>query len=581
MAKTLVAHEQTIQKVFSDDYVFSIPDYQRPYSWTTEQARELLEDLLGFVEANPGPVMDMPSYFLGSIVLIKVKADAPEADVVDGQQRLTTLTLLLAAIRANISIEKQRGQITKRLYEEGDTFAGTEDRFRLTLRQRDAEFFQKYVQREGGFSELLKLEAGLVDSRQNLRDNARLFQSRLESMAESMRIELAQFILQQCYLVIVSTADEDSAYRIFSVLNSRGLDLSATDILKAKIIGGIPDKQRDGFTKKWEDAEEELGRDDFNTLFGHIRTVYRKAKAKETLLKEFEEYVTEVKAPVKFIDGVLLPMVQAYAELSASAYSAPSHAEKVNEHLRWLNRLEFNDWVPPALAFSVRNRENPSAMETFVRDLERIAYFMLVTSKGVNDRIERFAKVTGEIEANKDLSLESSAMQLQPPEQLAFFDKLNGPIYEDLSAKARTPVLLRLDSLLSGGGASYDYAVITVEHVLPQTPKAGSAWLEWFPDQAMRVGTVHRLGNLALLTRRKNAQASNWDFDRKKDSYFRREGVSPFVLTTQVIDETTWVPAVLAARQNKLMGILEKHWRLNKRMSSSDWLLKNFETFKP
>lgn len=575
MAKTLVAHEQAIQKVFSDDYVFSIPDYQRPYSWKTEQARELLEDLLGFVEANPGAVSEMPTYFLGSVVLIK--AESPEADVVDGQQRLTTLTLLLSAIRANISNEKQRSQITKRLYEEGDTFAGTEDRFRLTLRKRDAEFFQKYVQRDGGFDDLLKLETGLVDSRLNLRDNARLFQTRLKAMPEPTRVELAQFILQRCYLVIVSTADEDSAYRIFSVLNSRGLDLSATDILKAKIIGGIPDtdKLRDSYTRKWEDAEEELGRDDFNTLFAHIRTVYRKAKAKETLLKEFEEYVTEVKSPVKFIDGILLPMVQAFAELSSSSYSAPSHADKVNTYLRWLNRLEFNDWVPPALAYFVRNRENPSSMEVFLRDLERMAYFMLVTGKGVNDRIERFAKITAEIEAGKDLTVDSSNLQLQPPEQLAFFDKLNGPIYETLSAKARTPVLLRLDSLISGGGATYDYSVITVEHVLPQSPKPGSTWLEWFPDQSVRLGTVHRLGNLALLTRRKNAQASNWDFDRKKDFYFRRDGVSPFVLTTQVIDEAQWLPSVVDERQVKLMNVFERHWRLSKRMSASDWLLAN------
>jgi hypothetical protein len=135
--------------------------------------------------------------------------------------------------------------------------------------------------------------------------------------------------------------------------------------------------------------------------------------------------------------------------------------------------------------------------------------------------------------------------------------------------------LLRLDSLLSGGGATYDYSVITVEHVLPQTPKAGSSWLEWFPEQAARIGAVHRLGNLALLTRRKNSQASNWDFDRKKDSYFRRDGVSPFVLTTQVIDEAQWLPSVVTARQTKLMAIYEKHWRLNNRMSASEWLLQN------
>lgn len=572
MARTLVAHEQAIQKIFSDDYIFSIPDYQRPYSWTTEQARELFEDLLGFVQANPGPVAEMPTYFLGSIVLIK--GDSPDADVVDGQQRLTTLTLLLAAVRANVN-QNLRSQITKRLYEEGDTFAGTADRFRLTLRDRDAEFFQKYVQRDGGFGDLLKLEAGLVDSRRNLRDNARFFQQRLDGMDEAQRVELAQFILQRCYLVTVSTPDQDSAYRIFSVLNSRGLDLSATDILKAKIIGAIPETQRDGYTRKWEDAEEDLGRDDFNTLFGHIRTVYRKAKAKETLLKEFEEYVPEVKAPVKFVDGVLLPMAQAFGDLRASSYAASSRAESVNEYLRWLNRLEFNDWVPPALAFAVRHRDDPVQMDAFFRELERLAYYMLVTGKGVNDRIDRFAKVTAEIEGKKDLTATGSSLQLSPPEQLSFYERLNGPIYDDLSAKARTPVLLRLDSLLSGGGASYDYPVISIEHVLPQTPKAESEWLKWFPDQNVRAKTVHRLGNLALLSRKKNSQASNWDFDRKKDTYFRRGGVSPFALTTQVIDAPKWSQDVVNERQAKLMTILENHWRLGNRMSESDWLLKN------
>lgn len=571
MARTLVAHEQAIQKVFSDDYVFRIPDYQRPYSWTTDQARELIEDLLAYVEANAGPVAEMPPYFLGSIVLIK--GDSPDADVVDGQQRLTTLTLLLSAVRANVKNEL-RSQITKRLYEQGDTFAGTEDRFRLTLRERDAEFFQRFVQRDGGYGDLLTQEEELTDSRRNLRDNARLFQQRLEDMDESARISLAQFILQRCYLVVVSTPDENSAYRIFSVLNSRGLDLSATDILKAKIIGAIPENARDSYTQKWEDAEEDLGRDDFNTLFGHIRTVYRKAKAKETLLKEFEEHVTEVKSPIKFIDGVLLPMAQAYDELTSAAYIASNKADQVNEGLRWLNRLEFNDWVPPALAFTVRHRNTPAAMEAFVRDLERLAYYMLVTGQGVNSRIDRFAKVTAAVEAKADLHADGSPLQLTPPERLEFYKRLDGPIYDELSAKARTPVLLRLDSLLSGGGASYDYAVITVEHVLPQTPRAGSKWLEWFPDSTVRTRSVHRLGNLALLTRKKNSSASNWDFEKKKDSYFKRDGVSPFVLTTQVLSVDKWLPAVVEERHKKLLAKLEGHWRLQGRMTEADWILE-------
>lgn len=222
MAQTLVAHEQAIQKIFSDEYVFTIPSYQRPYSWKVEQARELFDDLTGFIDANPGPVASMPAYFLGSIVLIK--SDTPQAQIVDGQQRLTTLTVLLSAIREQVE-PQLRSNLTRRLYEQGDTFAGTQDRYRLTLRDKDTTFFQRYIQREGGLKDLAELAVGLSDSQRNLKANAILFRTLLASLTEAQRVELAQFILQRCYLVVVSTPDENSAFRIFSVLNSRGLDL--------------------------------------------------------------------------------------------------------------------------------------------------------------------------------------------------------------------------------------------------------------------------------------------------------------------------------------------------------------------
>lgn len=564
MTKALQAKEQQVAKIFSDDYVFSIPDYQRPYSWTTEQAQDLLEDLTGFIKANPGEVSDKPSYFLGSIVLIK--GTTPEADVVDGQQRLTTLTLLLAAIRTNIDANL-RGEITKYLYEKGNTFTGTKDRFRLTLRKRDTEFFQRYVQREAGFEQLLLLATIESDSQKNLRDNAAYFQKELQKINERARIELGQFILQRCYLVTVSTPDQASAYRIFSALNSRGLDLAATDILKAKIIGGIPEHQRVAYTEKWENTEEDLGREDFNALFGHVRTIYSKTKAKESLLKEFDQYVPKHNQPIQFIDDVLLPMANAFADISTSSYSAPTHAERVNEHLRWLNRLEFKDWVPPALMFFSIHQHDANKVVGFVGELERLAYFMLVTSASVYERIDRFAKVTREIESASDMSVEASALQLSSLEQFEFYSTLGGPLYDTLSAKARTPVLLRLDSIVSDGTATYQHDIVTIEHVLPQNPKAGSDWERWFPDPITRNLWVHRVGNLALLSRKKNGQASNWDFERKKTSYFRQTSVTPFPLTTQVIDHDEWTVKIVEARQRDLMSRLEKHWRLADRVN--------------
>jgi len=129
-----------------------------------------------------------------------------------------------------------------------------------------------------------------------------------------MRVRLAQFVVTRCFLVAVETPDIDSACRIFSVLNSRGLDLSATDILKAEIIGGTPDQTRENYTKKWEDTEEDLGREPFGDLFSHIRMVYRKAKPQGTLLKEFKDHVTGNMQAGQFIDGILIPMAQVYQE---------------------------------------------------------------------------------------------------------------------------------------------------------------------------------------------------------------------------------------------------------------------------
>lgn len=88
-----------IQKVFCNDFVLRVPHYQRPYAWKVESAQELLSDLLAFMGDGLGKADDLPPYFLGSIVLVKDDA-YPEADVIDGQQRLTTLTILLAALRA-------------------------------------------------------------------------------------------------------------------------------------------------------------------------------------------------------------------------------------------------------------------------------------------------------------------------------------------------------------------------------------------------------------------------------------------------------------------------------------------------
>lgn len=568
MSHTLTAKEQSLAKVFSDDYVFTIPGYQRPYSWGRDQTQELLDDLLGALAVAPAQLSDAAPYFLGSIVLIKGEA-SPEATVVDGQQRLTTLTLLLSAIRATVSDVDMQKDITSCIYEKGSLVKGTQARYRLSLRERDRDFFRQYVQHENGLQMMAQLNTVLPDAQLRLSENAQLFMNGLAKLSRDELVRLVQFIITRCYLVTVATPDLDSAYRIFGVLNSRGLDLSATDILKAEIIGGVEPKLRELYTERWEDEEEDLGRDEFNELFGHIRMVYRKAKPQSTLLKEFKEHVDPTKQPMLFVDEVLLPMAQALKELRDADYASQYHAEQVNEHLRWLNRLEFKDWIPPALAFFVKHRQQPDVVLTFFRDLERLAYSMLVRKAGVNERIERFSALTAAVQADNDLVVLTSPLQLSPEEQQQVFDALSGPLYETHSSRALALLLLRLDHLLSDGSAQYQHDVVSVEHVMPQQPAPNSQWLSWVPEQSTHRLWVHRLGNLALLSRRKNSSASNRDFAWKKSSYFTKGGVSAFALTTQVLQHDEWTESVMQQRQDVMLSKLEAHWRLQARMSKA------------
>jgi hypothetical protein len=99
--------------------------------------------------------------------------------------------------------------------------------------------------------------------------------------------------------------------------------------------------------------------------------------------------------------------------------------------------------------------------------------------------------------------------------------------------------------------------------VLPQKPPTPSEWLQWFPDEEARESWTHRLANLVPLHFRKNPAASNHDFRRKKDEYFKGKGTaSPFILTQEVRNEATWTPAVLCERQKRLVGVLATHWNL-------------------
>ena len=264
-------------------------------------------------------------------------------------------------------------------------------------------------------------------------------------------------------------------------------------------------------------------------------------------------------AAMTFVDDVLEPYADAYDIVSRATYQSTKDSEKVNALLLHLERLDNFDWIPPAMAYFLRNEGQTDSLIKFTSDLERLAYGLFIRRAYVNERIRRYSEVLSAIETGGDLFDANSPLQLRQEEKTEILKILDGNIYE--LPRVPMPLLQRLDNLLADPQVQgYAPQAISIEHVLPQKPMG--KWIEWFPDADERVQWTHKLANLVLLSRRKNSQASNYDFDKKKSEYFQKNGTTTFALTTQVVNESEWTPRVLEDRQRDLIGALKKEWRL-------------------
>ncbi len=553
----LTAHEHPLRKIFSSDFEFKIPEYQRPYRWGTDQALQLLDDLEETLDRG-----DNEPYFLGSLVLVE-QADT-SFDVIDGQQRLTTITLLFSVLRDLIEGDEFARNLSARVLDPGNELDGIPSRPRLTLREQDAPFFRKYVQEPGHIATLVALTdaAAVTEPQRAIRDNAEVFRARLSDWSDDRRRALATLASTRTYLVVVSTPSLDSAYRIFSVMNARGLDLTPADIFKSRVIGRVTD--RGDYSKRWELAEEALGSDDFTELFRDIRTVVSGDRARRELLVEFPSQVLdpyiEKGAAADFVDDLLLPYAKAFERTIAFDFGPGDEWKPVNHWLKRLEMVDNKDWRPCALWAMVEHADDAHFLTKFLRQLERIAASFLLRQAYTTPRITRYLELLTQLKAGA--GLDATAFNLSDDERVLSMTALQGDIYRMQTRRTRY-VLLRLDELLAKDpGATYDHKIISIEHVLPQNPRNPSQWRLDFTDE-QRADLTHKLGNLLLLNHRKNSQANNYDYATKKDKYFKMStGSAVFALTTQVLELPVWTVAIIEKRQQELTALLAKEWEL-------------------
>lgn len=542
------------------DFWFNIPSYQRPYVWGEDNINELLDDILYAFEND-----SQDTYFMGALVLQNKEND--EYDILDGQQRLTTLALLLATIRDNIKVEKTKKVLQDHLFQEDDETADipSRNRFTFNIRNEVQRFFEEYIIKENG---TFNIEKALEDEQfknnisiKNMVAVVQVIRKRLEeifgeqlsleNISGTSLLEFIKFIRNKLIFAYICSDTREQAFRLFTILNNRGIPLTTADILKSLNLDKVQDEiKRNEYAKKWEELEEQYG-DKFDRFLNFIRTIKLKEKARKNLLEEFEEkiYGKVMNYGKESIDYILKTS-ENYDKLINLT------ADFNNEYKNLINimKVGFNseDWIPPLLYYY--EKFNTQGLVEFLKLLDNKFMGDWINKETPTKRLENMNKILKAIEIGENYNDILNNKNLFSFDINNFKNIINGNIFGERYCKY---LLLKIEYLSLDSEVAYigNYKNISIEHVLPQNPKEDSEWRAKFSNEDREEWT-NKLGNLILLTKRKNSKLSNLEFKDKKEKYLA-DKILLFPSVFEVYSNgEDWNIDILKTRQNRIVNLL-------------------------
>ena len=568
MVQKIESDKLLIKDVFSK--WFRIPEYQRPYVWDTDQVSELLDDIMDARNSNPDS-----QYFLGSMVLQKKEKEEgttkyEEYDLLDGQQRLTTLFLITAVIRdlTSPTNEARLKTCKETIHQMANPDDNIPERLRIVFDIRDQvkDFINEFVKQQNGTKkhEELNQRINNQDEDISIKNMSKAILTINSFFTNNHIDDFFPYLRSNVLMIYVAAEGLEDAFRLFTVMNSRGVKLRNSDILKADNLREIIDNtKRLEFAKKWEETETYFG-EDFDNFLSHLRTILVKQKAAVSLLKEFEDNIYKPKSydrntktysslppllqkgedTFRFIDKYKKHYEQLFDQ---DNYNLMNSFEIFNTLLLMQKGFEADYWIAPLLRYYERFKTNN--LMDFIHKLEcKFANDWLV-GKTPTIRIENINSIIQAVDDCKSVDevLADNSLTLNPKDLI---DVLSGNIYGKRAARY---VLLKLDLLYHGHTTKSEIPErISIEHILPQNPKDGSQWKKDFADFAREEWT-NKLGNLVLISRRKNSAQGNKDYAIKKEKYFKNN-VELFSNSVRIYNQyQTWTLNDLKTNNNEVL----------------------------
>jgi uncharacterized protein with ParB-like and HNH nuclease domain len=579
------AYELGLINLLGEGYLFEIPDYQRPFVWETKNFEQLFDDIKQAVSDNEEKYKnldDYEPYFIGSMVM--QTKDKGKYDVIDGQQRLISLAILVAVMRDLLINSGKNDNLTNKLqgmiYQEKDEDLGTKESVRIKLRDRESDFFQEYVLNEQGTYKAVEKflsktnksrqdRKKLLESQQKITEAIELFRSRFykdNRLDVSFLINYARYTIRNLIVVFVKTDDLMSAFRLFNTLNARGVELTASDMLRSLNLKNLEKKEeRKKYAELWENLETEIGQESLESLIGFIRSIKLKRREKSKL-EDFQNIIFKNEPSFKgkkFFD-YLIYTKEVYVEKILQGCIVTGNTEEETYYYNLISimrdYLDFNEWMAALIAFAEKFAD--SELFEFLKVLERRIFVDWIIGKSNEERFRFVYSIIDEIEKTKNASeilnkpIFNSQIREAHNQFVSRLDEVN--FYKRNHYKVAKYTLLRLDMEKHDNSNTKKLytGTITTEHILPKKP-TNIYWTQRFTLKQQEDWT-DKLGNLTLLNAPKNTKAGNKPFPDKLKQYFKKK--SDFLITNELENYKEWNMSLLKKRQDNLKDECCKIW---------------------
>lgn len=551
---TIRSDQKTLGSILSDKHFLAVPPYQRSFSWTKTELAEFWNDIQSLI------IEEAEDYFLGSMVFI-LKPDN-SLEVVDGQQRLATISLFLAVIRDGL---KERG--------DGDRASHVEQKYLCARNLRTMEASPRLCLNEIDnplFSRIIESSISIEELKQTSKDKEAFDSNRLLAKAyftirdfikkpsndfgqTNYLTNLVEKLSESVNCIQITTLSEDAAYILFETLNDRGVDLTLSDMLKNCLFSRAG-KRIEEVKHKWTEIVTLIGQEYMKTYlrhewmsrFGQTREkqLYTKIKSEIRSNPKAIEYVTNLKDSAVIYDAIGNSDNDIWSRYGAKC-------QRLIEEIAVLGPIQC---YPLILSTYLSKPKDITTVLSWIVSLT--VRYSLICAKGTGNLETAYARAASLVRkpGTKLRDVKAILQDICPADQefkLSFCQKTLS------TSRIIKYILAKIECLQSNDDSLIpNPEVLTIEHILPRKPSP--AWPVRLRKDPVHKENVSLIGNLTILTEPMNRACESKSFLDKKVSYSQ----SKYKITKSLCDISEWDETAIAARQKQLADLAARVWTL-------------------